>query len=567
MGVENRIEQRKDSKSLVGRVEKVSFSTFDRILFSDLDLNLRRGEIIAITGKSGSGKTVLLKIIAALEHPTEGKVERISSPTIGYAPQELDDFNIDPNTTIKELFKDARGLNDLEAKITNYEDALKTNPERYSEIEEDYSKSLEDFQDLDGYTPEPEMEKILSGLKVDEHSTGNVTIDTKLSNVSSGQLRKILIARALYARPDILLLDDPTSHLDVASVEWLESFLKRSKSAVVIASNNSSFVDKCADTTIGLTDLGRVFSFSGGYSDFIKKRDAVVQAEQGAADSVKEELDQLRETDKKFRAKQVYKRSADMAQVGRALATRMDKLQERYDDLPGSRQIYRNEKIPDLKFTEEKRSGTDVVSVQKVVKRYGNHVAVDLKNKDVISITRGDKWLFWGPNGSGKSTLVRMIAHAAFGGSFKPDEGEIKIGASVDAAYFIPDDVKIVGNDTIIDEVGKIMKNQNKRRASSVLRFFGFTGDAIHNQNIRTLSSGERKRLNLAKIMLQNPNLMILDEPTGDYMPDNVKQRLAKAINGFTGTTILVTHDTDFIDLLDIKYELQMPSGKKIIRK
>ncbi len=566
MGVETRSEQRKDFGSVVERLENISFSTFDRILFEGLDANLKRGEITAVTGKSGSGKTVLLKIIAGIEHPAEGRAQGISNPRIGYAPQELEDVDIDPNSTIKETFKDARGLTELEEKIASYEELVRTNPDSYPDIENDYFNSVETFEGLNGYNPEPEMEQILAGLKVDEHSTENVTLDTKLSEVSSGQLRKIIIARALYTRPDLLLLDDPTSHLDVASVRWLVNYLKSSQSAVVIASNSSSFIDRCADQTIGLTDVGRVFSFSGGYSEFMRKRDAMVEGEQNQAKSVKGDLDSLRETDNYFRSRQIYKRSANMAQVGRALATRMEKLEERYDNLPGSKQVYRDEKTPDLTFREERRSGDNVVIIRNVVKRYGKHIAVNLKQTQSISINRGGKWLVWGENGSGKSTLIRIIAHTALNREFIPDEGEIKIGASVDIGYCAPDEVGIVGKGKIIDEAVKTMKVENKGTAASALRFFGFAGRAIHEQDVRTLSSGERMRLSLTKIMLQNPNLLILDEPTGDYMSNEIKQRLAKALNGFKGTLILVSHDVDFIGLLNLHRELQMPSGKVVLR-
>lgn len=566
MGAENKREQRREFGPVVERLRKVSFATFDRVLFKEVDVILKRGEVTAVTGRSGSGKTVLLKIIAGIEYPAEGRVEGVSSPRIGYAPQELDDVELDPNLTIKQVFKDVRGLSDLEKRIVNYEERLKNDPDSYSDIGEEYSNSLELFKDLDGYDPEPEMKKILAGLKIDEHSTSNITLDTKLSKVSSGQLRKIIIARALYAKPDLLLLDDPTSHLDVASVEWLINYLKNSKAAVVAASNNPSFMDKCANQTIGLTDIGRVFSFSGGYSEFVKKRDAMVEGEQNEAKSVKGELEQLRETDKYFRSRQVYKRSANMAQVGRAFATRMEKLEEKYDKLPGSKQVYRDEKIPDLVFKEERRSGESVVAIKKVLKKYGDYVAVNLSQSPSIDIARGSKWLVWGPNGSGKSTLVRMVAHIALDGEFTPDEGEIKVGAAVDTAYFVPDETGSLGKGKLLDEVVKTMRVKNEGATASALRFFGFSGSAIYNQDVRTLSSGERKRLALAKIMLQNPNLLILDEPTGDYMSDETKERLAKALNGFKGTLILVSHDVGFIERLSLNRELQMPSGKIVLR-
>ena len=387
-----------------------------------------------------------------------------------------------------------------------------------------------------------------------------------MSEVSSGQLRKILIARALYSDPDLLILDDPTSHLDVAAVDWLADYLKNAKSAVVMASNNRAFIDKCANQTIGLTDIGRVFVFSGGYSNFIEKRDAVLDAEKSAAESVMDKIEQLRDTDKMFRDKQVYNRSSTMGKVGRSLSTRMDRLSERLKEMPGSKEVYKNERVANLVFEEEKRSGQDILSIQKVLKKYGDFVAVDLRNVDAIDVKRGEKWLIWGENGSGKSTLVKMIAHLSSGGSFLPNDGKIKLGANIQLGYFTPDDVEIHAKGTLLEETVKAVDSQNKGRVAATLRFFGFTTTAIYRQSISTLSSGERKRLRLATIMLEKPNLIILDEPTGDYLQEDVKARFASAINGYTGTLILVSHEKEFIDQIKINHELQMPSGNVILK-
>jgi len=559
-------EKRAEYGSIVGNVSNLGFSTYDRILFEGLTFSMRSSEVTTITGKSGSGKTVILKILAGVEAPEVGKVE-IQSQKISYVPQELEDLAVNPNITIRDLFKKARGLTSLEAKIALYEEQINRDPKLYKEIAEEYGEVLEIFQKLNGYNPMPEMKRVLAGLGVDEYHTGNITLDTTLSETSSGQLRRIMIARALYSRPDLLILDDPTSHLDIASVKWLSEYLKQSKSAVVIASNNQEFIDSCATQTIGLTDVGRVFVFSGGYTDFEQKRDAMIEAEQSAANSVAKKIDQLKETDKMFRAKQAYKRSADMAQVGRALETRIQKLEERYEQMPGSQDVFREERVRDLVFQQERRSGNNVAFIKAIVKKYGEYVAVDMRGVSPISINRGEKWLMWGPNGSGKSTLVRMIVSTAFGGDFAPDEGEIIIGASVDMAYFAPDSVNISKSGLLIDEATKVIGNTNKGRAITVLRFFGFSSRAAYNQDVKTLSSGEKKRLVLAKIMLQNPNFIILDEPTGDYMPSEIKARLASALRGYDGTLVVASHDTEFIDRLDPDKELGMPEGRVKIRR
>ena len=256
-----------------------------------------------------------------------------------------------------------------------------------------------------------------------------------------------------------------------------------------------------------------------------------------------------------------------MAQVGRALETRIRKLEEQYEEMPGSQNVFRDENSRDLIFQKERRSGNDVVSIRRVVKKYGEYIAVDMRQCPPITISQGEKWLVWGPNGSGKSTLVRMIASKALGGDFMPDEGELSIGASVNMAYFAPDVIGISREGLLIEETTSVIGNLNKGRATAVLRFFGFSGAAAYNQDVRTLSSGEKKRLALAKIMLQNPNLIILDEPTGDYMPNKIKERLASALRGYDGTLILVSHDADFIGQLGINKEIDMHRGKVNIKK
>jgi ATP-binding cassette, subfamily F, member 3 len=555
-----------ESGSMVGRVTGLGFSTYDRVLFEDLTFNIRSSEVTAITGKSGSGKTVILRILAGAEIPEAGAVD-IQTREISFVPQELDDLEVNPDTDIRKLFKDARGLTELGTRIAEYEQQFAEDPGVYEQIAIDYGEALDVFRKLNGYHPEPEMNRVLAGLGVDEYSTGNITLDTKLNEISSGQLRRVMIACALYSRPHLLILDDPTSHLDVVSVKWLSNYLKTTRSAVIIASNNRGFVDACATQTIGLTDIGRVFVFSGGYSEFEQKRDAVIKAEEDAAESVAKKREQLRETDKMFRAKQAYSRSANMAQVGRALETRIKKLQKQYEEMPGSQDVFRDEGARDLVFQEERRSGNDVVFIHGVVKKYGEHIAVDMRKNPPITISRGEKWLVWGDNGSGKSTLVRMIANESLGENFTPDEGELSVGASVDMAYFAPDVMGISRRGLLIEETTSVIGNLNKGRATAVLRFFGFSGAAAYNQDVRTLSSGEKKRLALAKIMLQNPNLIILDEPTGDYMPDKIKERLASALRGYDGTLILVSHDIDFIDQLDINKEIVMHQGRVKTKK
>lgn len=562
----NVMEPKIDPKALVARVDGLGFATHDRVLFQDLDLNIKTGEVIAITGKSGSGKTVLLKILANKEKPQEGKVFLNPKAKVIFVPQELEDIDIDKHLTIKELLKNSRGLANVEGKIAKYKAKLSSQTNDKKDLEE-YDNLKEEYRELGGYSSDADIRKVLSGLDLDKNLANNVSLDTKLDEVSSGQLRKIMIAMALYSKANLILIDEPSSHLDVPSVDWLADYLGHTSRAAVIASNNSNLLDKCASRTVGLTDIGRVFVFEGSYSDFILKRDAVLDAEKSEARQVTRKLEQLKKTDTKFRAKQVYKRSPAMAQVGRALESRMNRLHEQYENMPGSKNVYIEEKIKELLFTQAARSGTDVVLIDKVLKRYGEYIAVDLSNIDPISILRGEKWLVWGPNGSGKSTLIKMIIDTIRNGNFLPDEGRIEVGVGVQMSYYTPEVPSDITSGLLIDEVTEKIDNHDQGKAASVLRFFGFPKTAIYKQNVNTLSSGEKKRLALAKIIIKRPNFIILDEPTGDYMPEQIKERLASILEKFDGTLILVSHDLKLINSLKITKDLQMLRGKVVIQE
>lgn len=544
------------------QLENLGFDTYDRVLFQDLNLIARENEVVAVTGKSGSGKTVLLKIIAGLEHPEEGTVQRASSASIHYVPQELDDADIDVNIPIGSFFKKEKGLLELEDKISGYEQQMADNPSIYDEIADDYMKTVEEYQERDGYRAEADIKRILTGLSLDEQSEENITFDTTLAEVSSGQLRKLLIGRGLYSEASILLLDDPTSHLDVNAINWLADYLKQCKSAVVLATNEEAFIDRCVNQTLGLTDLGRVFSFSGGYSEFVQKRDEIVQAEISAANTVASKIDQLEKTDQMFRSKQAYKRSADMAQVGRALASRMDRLRTEFENMPGSQQVYNNDKTRNLAYQERQRSGNDVIQIDRPVIKYGDYTAVDLSSNEPIQISRGEKWLVWGPNGSGKSTLFRLVANIFDNSTTKPNQGSISVGANIELGYYASDEVHVGKTGTVVEEVERTFPDLNKGHIVSALQYFGFNVRAVHHQRAATLSSGEKKRLALAKLMLKKPNLILLDEPTGGFMPEDIKTRFANAINGFEGTAVIISHDEEFISQLKLDRKLDMPEGK-----
>jgi ATP-binding cassette subfamily F protein 3 len=546
------------------RTEGLGAFTYRGPLFTGLDINIKRGEVVTVAGKSGSGKTLLLKNIAGLEPPMEGKIYHLPQIRVGYSPQDMEDVeDLNPNTTVKDMLAQARGLPDLENRMRQLEEKMENDSDSLKTVLSDYQTVTDRYEQLNGYSAEAEMSKLLTDLKVDERATGHINLQTRLNEVSSGQLKRLLLARALFTKPDLAILDEPTSHLDVESVSWLSDFLKSmATAAVVMASNNREFADRTTHTTVGLTDSGRVFVYAGGITKFEAKRDALIESEQGEARIVREKLQQLRITDKAFREVQAYRRSSDMAQVGRALGSRMDKLKDQLGQMPGAQQVYREERVPDVTFSPERQSGTDVIALNQVVKKYGDFTAVDLRSAGPIQIRRGEKWWLKGANGSGKSTLMRMVHSQAIGtDDFSPDSGEIKIGVSVDTGYFNPDTSRLPKSGVLLDVAKDLGNEVNRGRVMAVLNFFGFDGNSINTQDVSTLSHGERQRLKLAGAMMQKPNLLLIDEPTGNFMSEDVQARVSAALKNFPGALVLVSHDPEFVDQVNPDKVLVMPSG------
>lgn len=540
----------------------VSFSSADRVLFYGVNLSVKKGENSVVVGQSGVGKSTLLKIALGKLPPDTGTVTQAKGIKISFVPQDIDDLDIDNDITIKDLFYKSRGLDNAIKRKEELEH-LMASPEGQSKLEQilnEYSAVSEEYEKLGGYMADTEMDQILTGLKLDVATTGHITPQTKLTEVSSGQRTRILLGQALFANADLLVLDDPTSHLDVDSVKWLSEYLIKSEQATVIATNNIPFINTCANKIVEITDFGRVLSFEGNYDDYLIKRDRLLDAERVQAESVKAERDRIEKTYLAFKAKQIFKRSADMAQVGRAMQSRIQRLDDQYEDLPGSQRVHRVERVRSLVFETDTRSGDAVVTIQKLIKKYGDFTAVDLRNLNLL-IRRSEFFLISGENGSGKSTLLRMIAAHGTDTKFAPTSGVIQLGTNVKLGYYAPDYVGISKEGSIFEEVKAATRHSNEGEASSTLHFWGFGRKTIRAKTIESLSAGEKKQLALAKIMVQHPNVLLLDEPT-DYLKPEVIERLAAALNGFNGTIILISHNPEFKNSLHINRELQMPSGE-----
>lgn len=572
MTAENKEIRRNPEKNVgqaVATITDLSFASPERILFYDVNLVLKRGENIALIGESGVGKSSLLKIITGKELPVSGKVNIGNNINLSYVPQDLDDLEVEEDATIQEVFYKSRGLYELETKKREIEVKMQQpeNSAKINSLIEEYSHVLEKYEKVGAYHADSEMRRILAGLKLDPQSTGHITPETKLNEVSSGQRTRILIGQALFAKSDLLILDDPTSHLDVDSVNWLSKYLRDSAQATLIATNNIPFINATSNRIIEITDFGRTLSFEGNYQEYMNKRTLLIESEKAAAESVIAKRDQLEATLLKFRNAQVFKRSADMAQVGRALESRIGRLDDQLENMPGTKQVDRQQRIRKHIFEEERRSGNDVLELYGPVKKYGDFTALDL-HELAISIQRNEKFLISGENGSGKSTLLRMIAESRdnTNNKFSPDEGLIELGANVDLGYYSPDRQGISKKGTIFQEILSSMKNPNEGLATSILLYWGMPKESIRTRKIESLSAGEKKQLALAKLMATKPNLLILDEPT-DYLKPDLIDRLINSLEGYKGTLILVSHNREFVNELSLTRELLLPQGEIILHK
>lgn len=545
----------------------VSFVSYDKVLFNDVSFKVHKGEVVSVVGESGCGKSVLLQLVAGRLQPDEGQVNINNKTTLSYVPQNIEQIKVDKKTTIRDYYYTARGLLDVNRKKEELEVSM-TGGDSSQQTLDSYGRILEEYEQLGGYTADFEIEQILEGLKISERFSGHIDLDTRIGEVSSGQHTRLLIGRALFSNSDLLVLDDPTSHLDVDSVDWLANFLKTRNQGILIATQNTEFSENCANRVVEITSFGRVITFQGKYSEYVIKRDSILAAEKKAADAALEKYQRLEATFLKFKGAGYFRRSRDFAQVGAAMQSRLERMRNELDDMPGTRDVYRQEKIKNQSFLPSHEHLNPALRIKGITKSYDKkHVALNLGQLD-ITVKRGQILVIAGNNGSGKSTLMRLIEDSTTGKNrFTPDSGEILIEPGLTVGYNAPDHLGLPREGNIFELILNSMPRKNEAQATGILTFFGFSNQNLRIRTIETISSGEKKQLSLARIMAQQPDLILLDEPSDNLKPD-VVDRLINALNEFGGTAIIIAHNPDFIRRLDVDMELELPRGKvKLIHK
>ena len=507
-------------------IDKLSVEFGVKPLFTDVSYVINRHDRIALVGKNGAGKSTMLKIIAGLQQPTSGRVSKPKDLSIGYLPQVMvlsDSLTVRQET--EKAFSDTitleqhlDSLNQQLADRTDYESA------EYQELIEEMTNLNEQLSMINSNNRDAEIEKTLLGLGFERKD-----FDRTTSEFSGGWRMRIELAKILLQRPDLLLLDEPTNHLEIESIQWLEKFLTTSSSTVLLISHDRAFLDNVTNRTIEIA-CGTIHDYNVNYSRYVVLHAERIEQQRRAYENQQKMIEETREFIERFRYK----------------ATKAIQVQSRIKQLekivPIEIDEVDNSRL-NLKFPPAPRSGDFPVICEGVEKSYGDHLIF----KDVeFMIRRGEKVAFVGRNGEGKSTLVKCIMDQI------PYNGILKIGHGVKIGYFAQNQAQLLDEElTVFDTIDRVAVGDIRTRIKDILGAFMFGGDNI-DKKVKVLSGGERSRLAMIRLLLETVNLLILDEPT-NHLDISSKQVLKDAIKAFDGTSIIVSHDRDFLDGLVTK--------------
>jgi len=478
---------------------------------------------IGLVGDNGTGKTTLLKVILGLVDLDQGSIEipNRKNRTIGYLPQDL--VELEPLPLIDCLRKKI-GIADIEQALKDYESRMSwfdPDSAEYVEILNSYETTAARFQAIEGYRFDAKAKQILNGFGFREKD-----FSKNCTEFSGGWKMRILIALILLSTPDIMLLDEPTNHLDTESMEWLESYLKNYRGTLLTIAHDRVFLDKMVNQVVELSNH-RLTTYKGNYSYYLAEKERRLEALKKQMELQRTEIKKTQEFIERFRYK---------ATKAKQVQSRI-KMLERFELI----ELERRGKDIHLQFPEAPKSGREVVSVRDVSKSYGD---VTVFNSVDLTIYRGEKIALVGVNGAGKSTLARILS-----GTEEPSSGMVKYGLNVSMAFFSQESAQNLNYQrTIWDEINLTGTRSNDQEKRNLLGAFLFSGNDIYKE-ISVLSGGEKSRLALLKILLQDSNLLILDEPT-NHLDLKTKEIFQNALLGYTGTVIIVSHDRFFLDCL-----------------
>lgn len=503
---------------------KVEFG--GRILFSDVSFVVNENDKIALMGKNGAGKSTLLKILAGVNKPSAGSVSAPKDYVIAYLPQHL--LTEDNCTVFEETSKAFSSIFKMrdEIEAINQELTVRTDYEsdEYYKLIERVSEISEKFYSIEEINYDGEVEKVLKGMGFEREDFTRPTAE-----FSGGWRMRIELAKILLQKPDLILLDEPTNHMDIESIQWLEDFLINSAKAVVVISHDRAFIDAITTRTIEVT-MGRIYDYKAKYSHYLELRKDRRAQQQKQFEEQQKFIAETTEFIERFKG--TYSKTLQV----QSRVKMLEKLEIiEVDEIDNS--------ALRLRFPPAPRSGKYPVIVNELSKSYDEHLVF---NNASFTIERGEKVAFVGKNGEGKSTMVKALM-----GEIDFD-GSLELGHNTQIGYFAQNQASLLDESlTVYETIDRIAEGDARLKIRDILGAFMFGGDNS-TKKVKVLSGGEKTRLAMIKLLLEPVNLLILDEPT-NHLDMKTKDIIKEALKNFDGTLILVSHDRDFLDGLVTK--------------
>ena len=513
-------------------LDNISKQNSHQILFIEASAALNRGEKVGLVGPNGAGKTTLFRLITGLEQPDEGQVSTDRGITIGYFSQDVGDMA--GRSAVAEVMDGAGPVSEIAAQLAELEAAM-GDPGRVDDmaaIIERYGEVQGRFEELGGYALEGRAREVLAGLSFSQDM-----MDGDVGTLSGGWKMRVALARILLMRPDAMLLDEPSNHLDLESLIWLEDFLQGYEGALFMTSHDREFMNRIV-TKIVEIDGGQLTTYSGDYEFYEQQRSQNEKQQQAQFERQQAMLAKEIKFIDRFKA-----RASHAAQV----QSRVKQL-EKIDRVEPPK---RRQSIA-FEFKPAPRSGEDVASLKNVHKRYG---ARSIYEGLDFQVRRKERWCVMGLNGAGKSTLLKLVA-----GSTMPDDGAVALGASVKMGYFAQHAMDLLdGERTVFQSLEDSFPQAGQGSLRSLAGCFGFSGDDVEKK-CRVLSGGEKARLVMAKMLYDPPNFLVLDEPT-NHLDLMTKEMLIKALSSYEGAMLFVSHDRHFLAALSNRVLELTPEG------
>ena len=513
-------------------LDNISKQNSHQILFIEASAALNRGEKVGLVGPNGAGKTTLFRLITGLEQPDEGQVSTDRGITIGYFSQDVGDMA--GRSAVAEVMDGAGPVSEIAAQLAELEAAM-GDPGRadgMAAIIERYGEVQGRFEELGGYALEGRAREVLAGLSFSQEM-----MDGDVGTLSGGWKMRVALARILLMRPDAMLLDEPSNHLDLESLIWLEDFLQGYEGALFMTSHDREFMNRIV-TKIVEIDGGQLTTYSGDYEFYEQQRSQNEKQQQAQFERQQAMLAKEIKFIERFKA-----RASHAAQV----QSRVKQL-EKIDRVEPPK---RRQSIA-FEFKPAPRSGEDVASLKNVHKSYG---ARSIYEGLDFQVRRRERWCVMGLNGAGKSTLLKLVA-----GSTMPDDGAVALGASVKMGYFAQHAMDLLdGESTVFQSLEDSFPQAGQGSLRSLAGCFGFSGDDVEKK-CRVLSGGEKARLVMAKMLYDPPNFLVLDEPT-NHLDLMTKEMLIKALSVYEGAMLFVSHDRHFLAALSNRVLELTPEG------